>query len=85
MTLHMHNNDGPAKEVGMAYDPTKVKVDPGHVRRETCAERIMRLSEQLPAMMAREKTGRELFNDYERARRAGQVTYYKLGRKSRRG
>jgi hypothetical protein len=66
------------------YDPTKVKIDSGHVRKETAKERICRLSEQLPAMMVREKTGREQFLDYERARTAGKVEYYELGRRSRR-
>ena len=71
------------------YDPTKVKVDYGHVRKETPKERIARHHNQLPnprvCKMLRKFS--DLTGDcdaYERARRAGQVEYYKLGRKSRR-
>jgi uncharacterized protein YggU (UPF0235/DUF167 family) len=56
----------------VTYDPTKVKVDPGHVRRETDAERIQRQLRQSP------NNGQA--NDYEIARLAGKVTYYRRTR-----
>jgi hypothetical protein len=69
------------------YDPTKVKVDSGHVREETVEERLARHRDQEPYLRKWDtmvhSVNPKYESDYERARRAGQVTYYELGRRSR--
>jgi hypothetical protein len=72
------------------YDPTKVKVDYGHVRREKPSETFFRNvvmevhNPKVRALIRKHSKMDDAVNTYERARRAGQVTYYELGRKSRR-